>query len=105
MHVAAKHGHDDVLRVMLNAGADVELAMPVSGSRPLHMAAAAQERQATKLLIDANADPAQPDAAGRTPAICVPPAAIELQYLLQREMLDVCHAAGRRYNSTELLRP
>ena len=43
MHVAAKHGHDDVLRVMLNAGADVELAMPVSGSRPLHMAAAAQE--------------------------------------------------------------
>ena len=55
LHQASLNGHVEVLRVLLDAGADKE-ATNAWGSRPLHMAAGEGHLEALRLLLKARAD-------------------------------------------------
>ncbi len=55
--LAAFMGQVEFLRLFLEAGADVNLAMPIGGETALHMAAVANRSAAAKLLLDGGADP------------------------------------------------
>jgi len=55
LHLAARHGLDDLLRVLLGAGGNVDVAVEW-GTTPLHVAAQFGHRHTAELLIDAGAD-------------------------------------------------
>jgi ankyrin repeat protein len=57
LHVAASTGHVDIVRLLLDAGAQVD-ALGYGGTTPLHAAAGGKDASAmcTKLLIEAGAD-------------------------------------------------
>jgi ankyrin repeat protein len=50
-------GNLELISLYLDAGADVNLAMPEGGETPLHMAAVRGRTEAVKLLLRAGADP------------------------------------------------
>jgi ankyrin repeat protein len=55
LHLAAKGGHHRVLRLLVDAKADVS-ALTSTGAAPLHFAAASGSRDAVTILLDAGAD-------------------------------------------------
>jgi len=55
LHLAAKAGHASVLRLLVNAKADVS-ALTTTGAAPLHFAAASGSSEAVTILLDAGAD-------------------------------------------------
>ena len=63
---AACHGHEDVVRVMIEHGVDVNAA-GVSGVTALHEVARAGQVEVVDLLIGAGADAGAVDSKGRTP--------------------------------------
>ena len=66
LHVAAKHGHANVLRLLLEAGADA-LSADAEMRTALHLVAVAGHGLCVKALLDAGADPEGRDSDGKTP--------------------------------------
>lgn len=63
LHQAVSNGHQDVMRALLEAGANVD-EEDNSGATPLHLAA---RKDMVEMLISAGADLDHEDYAGRTP--------------------------------------
>jgi TonB family protein len=63
---ALKGGHDDIVKILVDAGANVRLKNNDEESA-LHIAAKYGRSEATRLLLDAGADISTYDATGRTP--------------------------------------
>jgi ankyrin repeat protein len=55
--LAAYTGQVEILRLFLDAGANVNLALPSGGETALHMAAVARQTASARMLLDAGADP------------------------------------------------
>ena len=56
LYWAATNGHADVVRLLLDAGADLDKA-DVDGETPLYWASVKDHRDVVKMLLDAGADP------------------------------------------------
>jgi ankyrin repeat protein len=69
LHCATWKGHENVVEVLLQAGADVNAVNQNEhwGTTPLHAAAHANQARIAQLLIDKGADPKAQDMEGRTP--------------------------------------
>ena len=66
LHAAAANGHANVVRMLLEGGADV-LSVDNELRTPLHLVAQAGHGLCVKALLDAGADPEGQDAKGETP--------------------------------------
>ncbi|AOW04431.1 ankyrin repeat-containing domain protein [Yarrowia lipolytica] len=66
LFVAAMHGHNPCVQLLLDFGADIDVT-DASGTRPIHMAAAYGHLKTIKTLIDRDADVATPNQDGWTP--------------------------------------
>jgi hypothetical protein len=66
LHCAAWKGHNDVVDVLLEAGAN-HIALTESGWTPLHTAAFRGHEGVTRALLGAGVDPRQRDLMGYTP--------------------------------------
>ena len=103
LHAAAKHKHVKILRMLLQAGANVELPTSDGSSmRPLHLAAASGVIQAVELLLNARADPAAANADGQNAA----GAAYQnrdIQKLLYRQLTLGASSGGAAFPSAELV--
>lgn len=66
LFVAAMHGHNPCVQLLLDFGADID-SCDGSGSRPIHMAAAYGHLKTIKTLIDRDADVQTPNQDGWTP--------------------------------------
>src|SRR6266496_569963 len=66
LHRAAAHCGEDILEVLLKAGADVNIRDLALGHTPLHVAAAEVNPAATQYLLTMNADPMISDNEGQT---------------------------------------
>ncbi|HKE58895.1 MAG TPA: ankyrin repeat domain-containing protein [Pyrinomonadaceae bacterium] len=69
LHCATWKGHPEVVRALLEAGADVNATNQNEhwGTTPLHAAAHANQAVIAQLLIDHGANPKAQDMEGRTP--------------------------------------
>lgn len=56
LHHAARIGNEEVCKLLIDAGADVEAEFDFNGERPLAVAVFHGNEEACKLLIDAGAD-------------------------------------------------
>lgn len=56
LHTAAKHGHMDVVRLLLKHGADPNAREEGDNTYPLHWAAAARQLEIVRALLDAGGD-------------------------------------------------
>ncbi len=65
MHSAVSRSHADVVRILLDAGANPNVRQS-AGWTPLHSAAANGDRASVELLLDAGADPAAVNDEGRS---------------------------------------
>lgn len=65
LHMAAREGHTDILRLLIKAGADIDFKNAL-GDTPLHSAARYGHAEAVKRLVEAGANPAATDGDGRT---------------------------------------
>lgn len=66
LHHAARAGHANIVRMLLDAGADV-LSVDAQLSTPLHLVAAGGHGLCVKALLDAGSDPEANDATGASP--------------------------------------
>ena len=64
--VAAANGHNEVIRILLDNGADPDLEDQYE-NYPIHLAAMMGHAETVKLLIDAGTDPDEWGAEGKTP--------------------------------------
>lgn len=67
LYIAAKKGHTDIAKLLLERGADKNKATPVDGTAPLYVATFNGRTNIAKLLLDRDADPNQPATNGSTP--------------------------------------
>ncbi|TDK30624.1 hypothetical protein E2F49_09645 [Luteimonas terrae] len=100
LHVAAFHGHDDILAALLGAGADVR-GRDNDGRTPLLEAARGGRLSALEALLAAGADVQAVDIAGRNALTlaCTAelPSATMVQRLLELEVpADIADADGRK---------
>lgn len=71
MHQAAKYGHDDMIKVMIEKGADVNVTedKPANaGDTPLHTACSYGNADVVKVLMENGADDAMQNIDGETPS-------------------------------------
>ena len=66
LHYATSQGHQNVVELLLNMGADSNLANK-GGCTPLHLAAISNNEDIVKLLINKGANPNVADMNGKTP--------------------------------------
>ncbi|ROZ87358.1 ankyrin repeat domain-containing protein [Gordonia sp. OPL2] len=66
LHTAVRHGRDDSVRKLIDAGADLDSVQPLSGQTPLFTAAGVQNVDHCLLLIRAGADGGHRDNRGAT---------------------------------------
>jgi ankyrin repeat protein len=67
LHVASMHGHTEILRLLLDAGARVNVVTKTRGVTPLHLACQNQQTQAAKFLLQSgDCDPDIQDSGGNT---------------------------------------
>ncbi|KAI6049043.1 NF-kappa-B inhibitor beta [Marmota monax] len=67
LHVAVIHRDSEMVRLLRDAGADVNKLEPTCGRSPLHLAVEAQATEVLEILLRAGADPAARMYGGRTP--------------------------------------
>jgi len=68
LHIAAAYGHDDVMKLLLENGANVNsIAEDAERGTPLHWAVRTQRLETVKILVEAGADINVQDRNGRTP--------------------------------------
>ncbi|XP_021556719.1 NF-kappa-B inhibitor beta isoform X2 [Neomonachus schauinslandi] len=67
LHVAVIHKDAEMVRLLREAGADLNKPEPTCGRSPLHLAVEAQAADVLELLLRAGADPATRMYGGRTP--------------------------------------
>ncbi|XP_029781637.1 NF-kappa-B inhibitor beta [Suricata suricatta] len=67
LHVAVIHKDAEMVRLLHEAGADLNKPEPTCGRSPLHLAVEAQAADVLELLLTAGADPAARMYGGRTP--------------------------------------
>ncbi|KAB0391228.1 hypothetical protein E2I00_008850, partial [Balaenoptera physalus] len=67
LHVAVIHKDAEMVRLLWEAGADVNKPEPTCGRSPLHLAVEAQAADVLELLLKAGANPAPRMYGGRTP--------------------------------------
>lgn len=67
LHVAVIHKDAEMVRLLREAGADLNKLEPTCGRSPLHLAVEAQAADVLELLLRAGADPATRMYGGRTP--------------------------------------
>lgn len=67
LHVAVIHKDAEMVRLLREAGADLNKPEPTCGRSPLHLAVEAQAADVLELLLKAGADPAARMYGGRTP--------------------------------------
>lgn len=67
LHVAVIHKDAEMVRLLRDAGADLNKPEPTCGRTPLHLAVEAQSAPVLELLLRAGADPAARMYGGRTP--------------------------------------
>ncbi|XP_059132643.1 NF-kappa-B inhibitor beta isoform X2 [Peromyscus eremicus] len=67
LHVAVIHKDVEMVRLLRNAGADLNKPEPTCGRTPLHLAVEAQAATVLELLLKAGADPTARMYGGRTP--------------------------------------
>lgn len=71
MHGAARNGHVDMLKVMIEKGADVNITQDApadAGNTPLHVASIYGKSEVVKLLMESGADDSLQNLDGETPA-------------------------------------
>ena len=66
LHEAAKHGSTDVIRVLIERGADINV-LAENGDTPLHLAVTWEKTSAVKVLLELGADIQKKDQSGYTP--------------------------------------
>lgn len=66
LHCAAANGHQDLVRLLLDAGA-LPNVIAEDGATPLHRAASAGHRAVVELLVERGADPKRTNFRGETP--------------------------------------
>ncbi len=66
LHKASRYGHKEIARMLIDAGADINIK-DGDGWTPLHWASNNSQIEITKMLIDAGADENVQDNKGRTP--------------------------------------
>ncbi|MDC0857561.1 ankyrin repeat domain-containing protein [Rickettsiales bacterium] len=69
LHIAAQNGHPEIVKLLLDRGAEVNQAGRY-GTTPLHIAAHRGHREAVQLLLDRGAEVNQSDNDGTTP-LCI----------------------------------
>jgi ankyrin repeat protein len=84
LHFAALKGANDILQMLIAAGADVNAVGDVH-NRPLHLAAAAEQLEAVHLLLVAGADVRVINCYGHTPLALACKGSRVRQCLLQAE--------------------
>lgn len=67
IHYAIRHGHNDALRKLIDANANVDRQDKKNKWTPLHWAVASSDVSAVKILLDAKADLSIEDPENRTP--------------------------------------
>ena len=67
LHHAALAGHDEIVAILIGAGADVTLRTNFENKTALHMAAEKGHAAVARLLIDAGANTTEPDHDDKTP--------------------------------------
>lgn len=66
LHMAAANGHDEIVKVLIDAGANVAVANE-SGNTALHWACLMGHEQVTRLLMEAGANPSALNKMEQTP--------------------------------------
>lgn len=80
LHLAAYFGHPDIVRALIDAGADVTMiSQNEARVTPLHSAVAGGEHVCVRQLLDAGADPLAEQTGGHTP--------IDIARVLDDEMM------------------
>ncbi|OAQ61284.1 Pfs, NACHT and ankyrin domain-containing protein [Pochonia chlamydosporia 170] len=97
LHLAAKNGHMEISRLLVDAGADLSIE---DGRRrtPLYIALTEGHVKMASLFLDHGADPATLDSAGRTAletALWAGCRVDMIKMLLQRGLLDILKTARR----------
>ena len=93
LHAASKHKHTAIVRMLIEARANLELPTADGTlTRPLHFAAASGSMASVQALLDAGADPAAANADGRN-AAGVGSAHREIQALLYAKVGPSAHSA------------
>ena len=103
LHAASKHKHVAIVKMLLRAGANVELTTADgAGMRALHFAASRGSMDIVRELLEAGADPAAANAEGRNAASLAKehPA---IQSLLYERLSSGATASGTLFPSAELV--
>ena len=113
MHIATHHGHVEVARMLVEAGADVE-ALAADGATPMHIAAQNAHLEVVRTLVEAGADVEAQKARGSRPMhIAAAHGQVDAMRTLRELGADIeaMDAAGRRpvyyaahYKQTEAVR-
>ena len=98
LHAAAGAGHANIVRLLVEHGADA-LVVDASLATPLHLVAQAGHGLCVKALLDAGADPEGRDSAGATPLALAEAArhmgtARMMRLHLERRMNDAANGGG-----------
>lgn len=91
LHLAAHHGHADVVSFILEHGSKLMLDLTErdTGDTALHKAAAQQQRDVCKRLLEAGASPHKTNFLGKTPKDCALDAGnLELASMLEIQAVD-----------------
>ncbi|XP_071442266.1 ankyrin repeat domain-containing protein 27-like [Hetaerina americana] len=67
LHAAASHGRVEIVKVLVDAGASLDLRTRSGASSPLHLACRRGRLGVARVLLEAGADASATDAAGDTP--------------------------------------
>jgi HAD superfamily hydrolase (TIGR01549 family) len=88
---AARHGHNEILNILIAAGADLDIPTSYQWLTPLHYAAMNNNREAVEALLYCRVNPRKLDRTGRTPVQLTQDEQIRnrlLKYMKEMDQLD-----------------